>query len=112
MINGMGRKCIHLHSSRTDMMASFFRQMYNQLAQGRKEEPMMNIFVRFENGAFDLFIFCRKAHRPSQYFLEKDPWMISPGAIDMGGIMVIPREEDFKRINKEVIEDIYKQVSL
>ena len=38
--------------------------------------------------------------------------MISPGAIDMGGIMVIPREEDFKRINKEVIEDIYKQVSL
>lgn len=112
MINGMGRKCIHLHSSRTDMMASFFRQMYNQLAQGRKEEPMMNIFVRFENGAFDLFIFFRKAHRPSQYFLEKDPWMISPGAIDMGGIMVILCEEDFKRINKEVIEDIYKQVSL
>lgn len=112
MVNGMGRKCLLLQSARKDMIASFFNQMYNQLSQGKPEEPMMNVFVRFENGAFDLFIFCRKAHRPTQYFSTEDPWMISPGAIDMGGIMVVPREEDFKRINKEVIEDIYKQVSL
>lgn len=112
MISGMGRKCLLLQSARKDMMASFFHQMYNQLSQGKPEEPMMNVFVRFENGAFDLFIFRRKAHRPSQYFSEKDSWMISPGAIDMGGIMVVPRTEDFNRINKEVIEDIYRQVSL
>ena len=112
MVSDLGRKCLILHSSRIDMMVSFFRQMYNQLPHENGDEPLMNIFARFENGSFDLYIFCRKAHRPTQYFSTEDPWMVSPGAIDMGGVLVLPREEDFRRINKEIIEDIYKQVSL
>ena len=37
--------------------------------------------------------------------------MMSPGAIDMTGHLIAAREEDFDKITKEVIVDIFKQIS-
>lgn len=111
-IQGLGRKCIILQSHRIDMVTSFFHQMFHQLPKNGNEEPMMNLFACKEGDTFKLFLFSRKAHRPSQYFSEGDNWMISPGAIDMGGVLVLPRCEDFNRINEAIIADVYSQVSL
>ncbi|MCK7525597.1 MAG: DUF4922 domain-containing protein [Ignavibacteriales bacterium] len=36
--------------------------------------------------------------------------LVSPAAIDLGGVCVFPREEDFNRITKEMIADIFKEV--
>ena len=38
--------------------------------------------------------------------------MISPGAVDMGGLIITPREEDFRRVTPELITDIYREISL
>jgi hypothetical protein len=58
-------------------------------------------------------VFPRKVHRPSQFFAEGEEYMmISPGAIDMAGVLVLPRKEDFEKITKEIIEDVMAQVSL
>jgi len=38
--------------------------------------------------------------------------LISPGALDMAGLIITVREEDFEKITKEDIEDIYAQVSM
>lgn len=111
VIQGLGRRCIVIESGRKDMATSFFHQLYLQLPKAQ-EEPMMNVIGSFDNDKFILYVFCRKAHRPSQYFNEDDPWMISPGAIDMGGVLVLAQEKDFNRISSQVIEDVYKQVSL
>jgi hypothetical protein len=37
--------------------------------------------------------------------------MISPGAIDMAGIAILPREEDFERITAEMMRTVYHEVA-
>ena len=72
----------------------------------------MNLFCFMMIMVIIYFFFLRKAHRPSQYYAQNDDfWMISPGAIDMGGVLVLPRETDFDRIEKNIIYDVYNQVS-
>ncbi len=115
LLQNYGRKCILIQSSDKKIVDLLFRQIYTQLQSDLRieGEPMMNIFVSYENRQWNLFIFPRKAHRPSQFFAEgKDYKMISPGAIDMAGILVLPRKEDFDSISKEIISDIFTQVSL
>ena len=54
-------------------------------------------------------MFPRIKHRPSYFFSGEI--LSSPGAIDMTGNLVIARAEDFEKIDKDIIADIYKQVS-
>jgi hypothetical protein len=41
-----------------------------------------------------------------------DRVVVSPGVIDMGGILVTPVERDFERLDAVAVEGIYKEVSL
>ena len=76
-------------------------------------EPRFNMFVwRDTDGKFITAYFPREAHRPSCYFAEgKEQIFVSPGALDMAGLIVTPREEDFKKITEKDIKKIYKEVS-
>jgi hypothetical protein len=48
-----------------------------------------------------------------QYFETGDKQIVlSPAAVDMGGVLITPREEDFIRISKEDVIDIFEQVCL
>ena len=38
--------------------------------------------------------------------------MVSPGALDMAGIIVTPRKEDFDKITAEDIRNIVKEVGI
>jgi hypothetical protein len=92
-----------------------FNEVYKYLKslQPEEEEPMMNIISYFENGSYNINIFPRKKHRPSQYYVEGNgKFLISPGALDMAGLLITVREEDFNKIDNSDIEDIYSQVSL
>lgn len=76
-------------------------------------EPMLNILCWFENGKWIIAVFPRKAHRPSCYFLEnEDKYLISPASVEMGGLIVAARREDYDRINENVIKQIYNEVTL
>ena len=37
---------------------------------------------------------------------------MSPGAIDMAGLIILPREEDYERITIEDVKAIYSQCGL
>lgn len=75
-------------------------------------EPQINLFCERKKGGFMTTIFPRNCHRPRQFFAEDETkLMMSPGAIDMTGHLIAAREEDFEKIDKSVIEDLYKQVS-
>lgn len=51
----------------------------------------------------------RKAHRPSCYGAGEDQHLISPGCIDMAGIIVAPLEKDYLTLGKEEIIGIYEE---
>lgn len=55
----------------------------------------------------------RRSHRPDCYFAEGESnRMVSPGCIDMAGLIITPRENDFRIISNSEIEKIYSDVAL
>lgn len=89
-----------------------YYKCFEQL-QPEKNEPMMNVLCSWSEDEWTIHLFPRKKHRPTQYFAEgEEQLLISPGAVDMGGVFIIPRREDFDKITKEDVADILEQVSL
>jgi ribosomal protein S18 acetylase RimI-like enzyme len=77
------------------------------------EEPMMNIAGFYGEGKWRLVIFPRRKHRPDVFFMDGDARMVvSPGVIDMGGLLITPVEKDFERLDLAAVESIYEEVSL
>jgi glycosyltransferase involved in cell wall biosynthesis len=76
-------------------------------------EPLMNVLCTFENDTWRLVIFLRQKHRPGAYFAEGEKRVfVSPGAVDMAGVMITPQLIDFNRLDCDTIRGIYKEVSL
>ena len=65
-------------------------------------------------GHLHTLLFPRAAHRPDCYFLPESEGghMVSPGAVDMAGVLVLPRLSDFKTLGRSDIRLIYNQVCL
>ncbi len=79
------------------------------------EEPMMNILSVYdiEENAWQVCIFPREKHRPSMYFAEgEENMLLSPGAVDFGGVIITPRENDFEKIESNHVADMFREVSL
>ena len=76
-------------------------------------EPRMNLLGSYEENKWRVAIFPRRRHRPSVYFLPgNERILISPGLVEMGGIIVTPIGKDFDIVNEELIREIYKEVSV
>ena len=91
-----------------------FRRLYEALPQREDEtEPMMNIISWRHDDEYLSVVFPRRKHRPDCYYAEGDAqYIISPGALDMAGFIITPRQEDFERITPEVALHILQEVSL
>jgi ATP adenylyltransferase/5',5'''-P-1,P-4-tetraphosphate phosphorylase II len=77
------------------------------------QEPLMNVLANYENNTWRLIIFPRAKHRPSHYFETGERQIIvSPAAVDLGGLMITPRKEDFDKITKEDVTEILRQVTV
>lgn len=99
-------------SAKKEEVEQWFWQLYKAL-QTDNLEPKMNIFCQYKDHDFVMTVYPRKQHRPRQFFADgMEQIMVSPGAIDMTGTLIIAREEDFEKITKDDIKDIFKQVSL
>lgn len=76
------------------------------------DEPMVNVFAYKYAGTRRVVVIPRRRHRPEFYGDQGDGTMlISPGAVDMAGVIITPRESDFERLDSETVKTIYKQVS-
>lgn len=75
--------------------------------------PVNVFFWKNEKGIIKKLGIPRQAHRPKEFYLEYPKRRaVSPGAIDMAGIIVTPYEEDFNSLNNEEIKEIYLQVGI
>lgn len=80
-----------------------FRRLYKAMPQrGDETEPMMNIISWRKGEEFISVVIPREKHRPEAYFAEGDAqFVVSPGALDMSGLIITPREEDFRKLTEE-----------
>jgi len=75
---------------------------------------LVNILVwaaEATDGQIHTLIFPRRKHRPDCYYAEGEKRiMVSPGAVDMAGVLILPRLEDFEKITSDDIRKIYDEV--
>lgn len=82
---------------------------------GKLTDPeLVNTFFWMSNSGMLRFVVVpRKSHRPACYYAEGDSRrLISPGCIDMAGLLIVPREEDFNRLTSDEIAQIFNEVAL
>ncbi len=104
---------IVLHSSNAEELEAKINAQLELLQRdGELPASHTNLFCEYKNDEWVFTIFPRITHRPRQFFSEgEDRLMMSPGAIDMTGHLIAAREEDFNKITKEVIIDIFNQIN-
>jgi len=73
-------------------------------------EPMINVAGWFKEGEWSVFVFPRGKHRPAVYHTGE--LTVSPATIDLCGVFVVPKPEDFARIRGTDIENIFDEVTL
>jgi hypothetical protein len=77
---------------------------------GKRPEPLVNIAVFHERGAWVAYLFPRGKHRPDVFYTGE--LTVSPASIDLCGIFVVPIAEHFERITGEAVAAIFREVSL
>ena len=104
---------IRFESADRQQMSDRFEQIYHSLpVQADNDEPMMNIITWYAEGQWTTHVFPRKKHRPDCFWAEGDANMtITPGAVDMGGVLITPLEKDFVKITAELLAGVLDEVS-
>ncbi len=110
------RRFFSIESKEMSLIEDAFNSIYKIYAAIQREqpEPMMNILNYYdEEYGWRIIIFLRKKHRPSFYYLEgENKILISPAAVDLGGVCITPLEEDFQKVTSENIKKIFREVNI
>ena len=109
------RSIMVLESKNADILKKHFFHFLETLRiiLSRKDEPLMNIFCTYEKDHWQLTIFLRRKHRPDSYFAEGEKRIfVSPGAIDLAGVIITARLADFESLDCRIVRSIYREVSL
>ncbi len=108
------RKFVSIESNEKDLVNDVFNIFYKTYSDimDEQQEPMLNLISFYEEEyGWRIIIFLRAKHRPAVFFAEDETKMlVSPAAIDLGGVVIFPREEDFNRIDKQMIKEIFQEV--
>lgn len=98
--------------------ADILPEMINQYLESLplhegESEPRYNLFAwQDKQRGFTMAYFPREGHRPACYTATGgEQLLVSPGALDMAGLLVTPRKEDFDKITESDIKQIYKEVA-
>ncbi|PIF05897.1 MAG: DUF4922 domain-containing protein [Draconibacterium sp.] len=108
------RRLIYTRSSSKTDLNNVFKKIYNYQGNDKTTaEPMMNMLCWFHENHWHLVIFPRKKQRPSHFYKTGESQLIvGPAAVEMAGVLVLPRKEDFEKITKTEITEIYDEVTI
>jgi len=113
--NSYGRGMLTLTGSDSGALNNAFASFYSRFAatQPERAEPMLNILAYSSGERRTIHIIPRRLHRPSCYFAaEPGRILLSPASVDMGGVFITPREEDYNKITAADISSIFEEVCL
>jgi hypothetical protein len=115
-INDGLRRIIFIESIHQSSLKKSFSKIFQEFENicSAEPEPMMNLLCTYDKEfGWSVAIFLRSKHRPECFYKDDpDKIIISPAAVDMGGLIITPREKDFIRIDEELLKKILNEVSL
>jgi ATP adenylyltransferase/5',5'''-P-1,P-4-tetraphosphate phosphorylase II len=103
-----------MESSERQPLISWFKNLYKQLDTNINEvEPMLNLLCSWKNEQWTVWLFPRRLHRPTCYFADgTQQLLISAASVDLGGVFITPREEDFQKVTTTDLATIMDEVSI
>ncbi len=110
------RRLITIETDSKQQAISVFNSFYEIYAaqSDTDEEPMMNIISLYDidREIWRILLIPRAKHRPSFYFKKgNDKILLSPAAVDFGGVLITPIEKDFDRLTDDHITQMFNEVS-
>jgi galactose-1-phosphate uridylyltransferase len=109
------RAIVTLKGQSAESIVDVFSKFYEKFFafQPERPEPMLNILAYTYSHGFVVHIIPRILHRPKQFFENgSGQILLSPASVDLGGVIIMPREEDFYKISISEVKDIFNQVCL
>ena len=95
------------------MAKLFYRLLDCMNTPEGESEPRFNVMAWSTGEVYRAIVTARAAHRPHHFYSRgEDRLTISPGCTDMAGYMVLPFEDDYRRINPSIIREILSEVSV
>lgn len=110
-----GRSVLMLESTKQQELEPAFLRVTGAMRKvmNTAEEPMMNVLCSYSNDTWRIILFPRSKHRPDVYFAEGEAKiLISPAAVDIGGLIITPVEKDFRTIDASLVTRMYEEVSV
>jgi len=81
--------------------------------QPEEDEPLVNILSLHVGGKWRICLFPRAKHRPSMFFAEGDERiLLSPAAVDLGGVLITPIEHDFAKLSEGIVREMFAEICL
>lgn len=114
LINDWHCPALLIRSNTETIAERMFNTVYDALPYSSEHpEPMMNIVAWRAEGEVLTVIFPRRRHRPECYSATNgNQRIVSPGALDMAGLIITPRKEDFDNMTAHEVKEILREVSL
>ncbi len=110
------RRFISIEGINEKQISKVFNKFYiiYETLMRSNDEPMLNIISSFEKEkGWRVIIFLRQKHRSSHYFAEGDRnILLSPAAVDLGGVCITPLEKDFNKITKDNLIEIFHEITI
>ncbi len=118
------RRFISIESNSIEIMEKTFNKIYtlyleiifshSNIRLHSETEAPMNIISSYEvEFGWRVIIFLREKHRSSHYYRKgEDKIVVSPAAIDIGGVVVTPLQKDFYAIDESLLTEIFNEVCL
>lgn len=111
----VGREVVILNGASPAAVEGVFQRLLDAFRDVllSEREPMLNLICAGQEQGYVLLVFPRAKHRPDAFFRTGDGRVaISPAAVEMGGVVVAPREKDFERLDAPLVEEIFREVTL
>lgn len=76
-------------------------------------EPRFNLYCWYKGGEFRTFVVLRSQYRSHHYdSTGPDQLTIGPGAAEMAGFFITPKEEDFAKLSDRLLTEVIDEVSI
>jgi hypothetical protein len=114
-LKNYGRAILVMESEDRNELSSLFSNFASVLKTVlvSTQEPPLNLICSYKSNRWRLFVIPRTKHRPEIYFKEgEEKILISPASVDIGGLLITPLEKDFHRVTAEMVQNIFKEVTL
>lgn len=108
------RTILRFESHEQQLMEALLERLFTTMDSLRMDPDLLNAIARCSlEDEYTVDIILRSKHRPECYAAQGDECaLISPGVIDMAGMAVLVRQEDFEKITPDLWKSVLEEVSL